>query len=252
MIAARSIAEVIDHLDQIINWSLVHQSRIGYFAVLYRSMTIAVQQGILSDAFEDGERMAQLDVIFANRYLQAWEAYTNKQPCTTAWCAAFDACENNDLIVLQHLILGINTHINLDLAIAAAELCPEDKIHALKRDFDHINNVIADLTQHVQEALTKIWFPLYFLGKISRGRETAVLNFSINTARRVSWANALALANLQNDEKANYIVTMDKGVVLLAGKITNPGFFINLILKPVKYMESRDISKIIKLLGEKA
>ena len=54
MINANSINEVITNLDIVIEWSKKQQSRIGYFAVLYRSMTIAVQQGILNNNFEDG------------------------------------------------------------------------------------------------------------------------------------------------------------------------------------------------------
>ena len=124
MIQATSVDDVIAHLDNIIDWSKKKQSRIGYFATLYRNMTKAVKQGIADKTFTDGKRMELLDVIFANRYLDAWDAYVNKQKCSNAWCAAFNACDKNNLIVLQHLILGINTHINLDLGIAAAEACP--------------------------------------------------------------------------------------------------------------------------------
>ena len=71
MIQATSIDGVITELDKIIEWSKLHQSRIGYFASLYRNMTLAVQQGITNKIFDNGERMEQLDVIFANRYIQA-------------------------------------------------------------------------------------------------------------------------------------------------------------------------------------
>lgn len=86
MIKANSIAEVISHLDTVIAWSKQHQSRIGYFATLYRKMTIAVQEGIGNYSFTDGTRMERLDVNFANRYLQAWEAYINKKKCSNVCC----------------------------------------------------------------------------------------------------------------------------------------------------------------------
>src|SRR5437868_4505738 len=175
MIKASSVDEVIAHLDNIIDWSKKKQSRIGYFTALYRNMTKAVKQGIADHSFTDGKRMEVLDIIFANRYLSAWDAYVNKQKCSNAWCAAFDACNKNNLIVLQHLILGINTHINLDLGIAAAEACPREKILDLKPDFEKINGVIASLMQSVQDDLSKVWPPLYFLERIANHRQEAVL-----------------------------------------------------------------------------
>src|SRR5690606_22160887 len=135
MIMAGNIKEVLNQLDAIINYCRINQHRNGYFATLYKHMTLAVKQGIEKGMFDDGPRMEKLMVIFANRYLSAWEAYNNNQPCTNAWCATFDACRQNDLVVFQHLLLGINTHINLDLGIAAAQTVSGDQIHEMQADF---------------------------------------------------------------------------------------------------------------------
>jgi hypothetical protein len=249
MIKATTLPEVITHLDNIIEWSKKHQSRIGYFAALYRRMTIAVQHGIAASRFADGKRMEHLDVMFANRYLQAWEAYINKQKCTNAWCASFDACANNNLVVLQHLIIGINTHINLDLGIAAADACPGDKIYDLQKDFETINGVIASITQAVQDDLTEIWFPLKMLTKITNNRHEAVLNFSIDNARKASWANAVALAAVQGQARSNYINMIDNTVMKITQRVMNPGFVAGFILKPVRMMESKYVSKNIDFLN---
>jgi hypothetical protein len=248
MIRADTIEKVVTHLDEIIEWSKHKQSRIGYFATLYRKMTIAVQRGIENNSFEDGHRMELVDCIFANRYLQAWEAYINKKRCRNAWCIAFDACHKNNLIVLQHLILGVNTHINLDLGIAAAEACPGDKIYDLQNDFEKINDVITTVSQGVQDTLAKVWFPLRALERISNSKEKAVLNFSINTARKCSWANAIALSFAGPEAKDNYINRMDETVCVIANRIKNPGIGISFLLKPVLLMESKDVSGIIHLL----
>jgi hypothetical protein len=248
MIKATSIDEVIIHLDNIIDWSKRKKSRIGYFAALYRSMTKAVKQGIANNNFTDSKRMELLDIVFANRYLQAWDAYVNKQKCTNAWCATFDACDKNNLIVLQHLILGINTHINLDLGIAAAETCPGDKIHALKGDFEKINGVIASLIQDVQDDLSKVWPPLFFLERIANDREDAVLNFSIDVARKASWNNALVLAKASGVNRENHVRLMDNSVVCLANRVINPGLAVRFILSPVLRMENKNVAQIIEIL----
>ncbi len=248
MIQTTSINEVIVHLDNIIEWSKKQNSRIGYFATLYRSMTIAVQKGIANNSFKDGKRMERLDTIFANRYLQAWYAYVNKQTYSNAWRSTFSACDNGNLVVLQHLLLGINTHINLDLGIAAAETCPGDKIHDLREDFEKINDVIASLMQTVQDNLSKVWWPLKMLTKISNNRHEAVLNFSIDSARKASWANAVALAVVQGDANKNYITMMDNTVVRIGNRIMDPGLAMGFVLQQVRRMEDKNVTNIIGLL----
>lgn len=220
----------------------------GYFAVLYKLMTEAVQTGIKKNVFEDGRRMELLDVIFANRYLDAWYAYINRQPCTNAWCQVFDASQNSQLILLQHLILGINSHINLDLGIAAAESSSRDSIKDLENDFTKINDIITDLSEQIQEALCRVWFPLRLINKITRNREDAVINFSIKIARQTSWANAMALSQLDGQAKNSFIGLIDTSVVAVARRITNPGFYTSLLLKPVRMTENKDIAANIRLL----
>ena len=220
----------------------------GYFAALYRRMTRAVLEGIENNSFEDGERMQRLDTIFANRYLKEWQCYTSKKACSRSWIKAFDACHDNKLTVIQHLLLGINTHINLDLAIAAAETSPGDAIHDLEQDFGKINKLIATLSASIQESLADIWFPLKTLSRLADGRQDAVINFSISKARQVSWTNAVALSMVEGTERDNYIGIVDDSVVLVADRVINPGIAFRLLLHPVRVMEPQDASEIIDLL----
>lgn len=243
-----TIDGVIAQLEEIIQWCVVQKSRIGYFATLYQRMTIAVKQAIIANEFQDAKRMEQLDIIFASRYFEAWHCYINHQNCSRAWQATFKATEDSNLIVLQHLLLGINTHINLDLAIAAADCCPGDKIYDLQTDFIKINDIIEAQSQLVQDSLTNIWPPLKLFADISNHREKAVLNFSIETARKCSWANAIVLANITADEKSGHISQIDNMVVNVAGQIVSPGVWMEFLLKPVRMMEDADVEKLILLL----
>lgn len=243
-----TIDEVISELDSIIEWSLANKSRIGYFATLYKRMTVAVKDGIANNRFQDGKRMEQLDIIFAKRYFTAWDAYVNKKPCSNAWCTAFNACQQTDLIVLQHLIIGINTHINLDLCIAAAECCPGDQIYSLQSDFEMINKVIEEQAQLVQNTLSNIWFPLKLITSISNNQEKSVLNFSITTARQCSWANAILLANAPASLQNDHVSQIDNMVVELGKKIINPGSLAMFLLRTVRRMENPDVNALIGLL----
>ena len=245
-----SIQEVINNLDTIIAWSRANQNPMGYFAALYRRMTVAVMHGMQHNMFADAKRMEQLDIVFASRYLHAWEAYTQNQRCSNAWYTAFEACKDHRLIVLQHLINGVNAHINLDLGIAAADIAPGDSIFALQNDFNKINDVIASLMQAVQESLCKIWFPLRALQSIAGNRQDAVLNFSISTARQTSWANAVALAFIQGDVRDTHINTIDSAVVTIANRVISPGMITQMLLHPVREMENADVRQNIALLLE--
>jgi hypothetical protein len=69
--APRTITEVIAAIDEIVRLCEQKRNRAGYFAALYKRMTIAVGEGIRANAFEDGARMERLDVVFAQRYLSA-------------------------------------------------------------------------------------------------------------------------------------------------------------------------------------
>ena len=52
---AKTIDEVITFLDEIIEKSKNENSPIGYFASLYRKVTIRVKDGIHNGEFENGE-----------------------------------------------------------------------------------------------------------------------------------------------------------------------------------------------------
>ena len=244
----QNIQDVIDQLTQITEQCKASKNRAGYFAALYKRMTVAVRDGINANQFEDGARMEKLDMIFAQRYLDAYACFFSKQSCSTSWQCAFGACTDNALIVLQHLLLGINTHINLDLAIASAEVAPGDSIHALQNDFNHINSSISSLIDDIQECLCEVWLPMRMLIKIANGKQMAVLNFSIDKAREASWSNAVMLANMNAEQKNSYIQQMDNVVKLLGEKIKSPDIATRFILEAIHVTEYNDVERTINLI----
>src|SRR5215211_3969569 len=153
---ARTMDEVVSHLDEIIARSLREDSRLGYFATLYRNVTVEVKRGIAAGRFQDGPRMERLDVNFANRYLTALDCYHRGEPASRCWMTSFKAATQWPPIVLQHLLMGMNAHINLDLGVAAALTCPGDQLPPLRHDFDEINNVLSAMIEGVQLQLGRI------------------------------------------------------------------------------------------------
>ena len=239
---------VLLELDKIIVQCEKEGSRQGYFAVLYRQMTDAIRNGISGNLFEDASRMEKLDVIFAKRYIDAWHCYRNESPCSLSWQAAFDACKRDNLTVVQHLLLGINTHINLDLSIAAAETAPGQDIFKMRADYDRINDIIANVANNLQVRLGKIWWPMKLVTRISNNRHKAVINFSILKARQTAWASAAAMALTEGPAEKNYVGGLDNAVVAVANGIIYPGMWAGFLLKIIHWAEERDVVKIINLL----
>jgi uncharacterized protein DUF5995 len=249
-VPAASIDEVIARLDAIIAQAVVERDRLGFFAVLYRTVTAAVKKGIAEGRFEDGPRMERLDVAFANRYLEAFDAHRSGGTPTDSWRVAFAAGKSRRAVIMQHLLLGMNAHINLDLAIAAAEVCPGDAIAGLERDFNEINTVLATLETDVEREVCALSPWIDRLDHIDPRAGRVIANFSIDRARACSWNAAQRLARLSRDDRAAAIATTDAEVALLAGVIARPiGIVINLNLLLVRLSETWDARKVITILS---
>lgn len=244
----KTIADVIAALDVIAKDCARTQNRAGYFAALYKRMTMAVSEGIQKGQFEDGQRMEALDILFAQRYLTAFDAFKQSTECSSSWQHALTGCGNRSLIVLQHLLLGINAHVNLDLAIAAAKLAPGNSIHALQKDFNHINTLIASLVDDVQKCLEEVWFPMRLIRDVVNRQGAAVLNFSMTTARKTAWANAVLLANMNAVDAAKHIKGMDAMVRSVGERISHPGLWPQMLMRVIRFTEYEDVGRTIRLI----
>ena len=243
-----SIDEVVARIDDIIDQSREDNSRIGYFAALYRKVTVRVRDGIAAGEFEDGERMERLDVIFANRYLAALEQYQNDIQPTNSWVIAFQSAKKWNLLILQHLLMGINAHINLDLGIAAVETKSGASLQELENDFMTINKILSDLLDVVQDKIDALSPGFNLIDKIGGRTDEAIMNFSIQRARDEAWKFANELAALNPEEQQKKIAEKDKQIEALAKIVRNPGWFIKTILFLIRMFETSRVSKVINVL----
>ncbi len=245
---AETIDQAIDQLDEIIDWSRTTKSRLGYFASLYRKVTIKVKEGIAENFFDDGERMERLDVIFANRYLAAVEAYRNNVQPTNCWIYSFQVAKQRWPIVLQHLLLGMNAHINLDLGIAAARTVSSTALPSLHDDFNRINKILSGLVGNVQNDLAQIWPILRLMNRYLGNAETAIINFSMEKARNHAWSVAERLAPLSETAQADVIEKLDSEVAALSRVIRHPGVVGSAVSLLIRLGERGSIPKKIDIL----
>src|ERR1700722_13774431 len=142
--APETIDDVLRNVDQIIKWSIKAESHIGYFAVVYKRVTLAIREAITDGQFDDGDRVARLDVAFAQRYFNALNAYfyPNEYPdLTLAWEVAFVGDLDGRAIILQHLMSAFNAHITFDLGMACFTIAPHS-LNTLENDVSMVNAVL--------------------------------------------------------------------------------------------------------------
>ncbi|WP_299617597.1 DUF5995 family protein [uncultured Tenacibaculum sp.] len=240
-----TIDDVINTLEDIIKTSEQKPSTLGYFAALYLKVTRKVKEGIAEGFFENGPRMERLDVIFATRYIDAYFKFQENKTITESWQKAFDLSDKFWPIVLQHLLIGMNAHINLDLGIAAYEVTKNSDIQDLKTDFNKINTILSSLVTDVENDLSTIYPFLKKILKLTSKFDNFLVDFSMEIARDGAWDFAVKLANSSEDNIQNLINKRDKSVSEIASLITNPGIIANIIFGVIRLSERGSISQKI-------
>ena len=150
------IEGVLAALRRVVDGAARAGDRIGLFAAVYRQVTAAVAQQLGRGFFDDDERLSRFDAVFADRYLSALAAWRDGRDPGRSWRLAFRATEDAGPVLVQHVLLGVNAHINLDLAVAAAQTSPGEEIGGLKGDFDRVNQVLLDVLCRLQGTLDEL------------------------------------------------------------------------------------------------
>jgi hypothetical protein len=248
---ANTIDEVVDRLEGIIHQSIASGDRRGYFAALYNRVTLRVREGVRRGEFEDNPRMERLDVVFANRYLDAYDAYARGATPTRPWLRAFDAARRDGLFVIQHLLLGMISHIMLDLGIAAAEVAPGRALAAMRRDYLHINDLLAeeiDLVEAQLEEVTGRWSPdlgalLGLLDNAAGSLEETAASLVIDAARGRAWDFAVQLADTPALAHGAIVTLHEATTTMLCDAV--------LMASPVAELlgEGRDVAENIRILA---
>jgi uncharacterized protein with NAD-binding domain and iron-sulfur cluster len=244
----RTIDDVIDRLDQIIQETERKGDRIGYFAALYRKFTAAVRDAVRAGEFLDSGRMERMDVTFATRYFEALDAWRAGQPLSKTWRVAFEACHDPAPTILQHLYSGLAAHQLLDLGIAAAETSPGARIADFRGDFEHINQIVSRLMREVDAIIGDLspW-----IGVVDRlaGVQYAALNkIGISVARDLAWRTALDLAALEPSARPPRIARLDARCAVVADVLVRPRAGLGFIAKVIRSREPDDVSSVIRRL----
>jgi hypothetical protein len=251
----QTIEEIIARLERIIDDALRGQKRIGYFAALYERVTSNVRRALVAgDVFQDNPRMERLDVIFAERFLDAWGAFAEGREPTASWRVAFERLEDPGPLVVQHLMLGMNAHINLDLGIAAATVAPTPpELQSLKPDFMKINEVLGRLLGVVELELGQIcprFKRAQRLTFFAPHLEDRLFGFGMGAARDLAWLFAQQLVAAGEGNREHLIAKRDAETALVGRTLYPLHGFAAHVARWIHTSECNDIRTNIQIIAE--
>jgi hypothetical protein len=239
---------VIERLTGIVGQAQAEADRVGYFAALYRQVTVEVRAAIRAGRFDDGQRMSRFDAIFGNRYFDALDAWRRDRTGPRCWRVTFELTQRADALIVQHLLLGVSAHINLDLAVAAAQMSPGGSIGELRRDFLLTNEILVDVLVRVQHAVDEVSPYMWLLDTFGGRDEERILDFSIRAAREEAWQNAVLLAHQTGVEREQTIARLDRRTTLLARLLSRPGGLIRPVVELIRSGENTPVPDVIARL----
>lgn len=156
------------------------------FALLYRRTTEGIRDAIRAGEFSDRPFWNQVTTAFGRYYLDAFRAWRRgtRERAPLAWRIAFRAASRQRVSTLGDLFLGINAHVNRDLAFVYHRLGARDH-----EDHLHVNTVLGR-TRPV--AYPEIAARLDPTVASQRPRDPA-LDLDVFAWRELAWENARRL-----------------------------------------------------------
>lgn len=107
------------------------------FLEAYLRITEDVRDMAEKGDFDDPKSLEELDLEFGRLYLEPMRRYLETGEKQEPWKTYFDYIEREDSIPLLELALGINSHINADLATAVRKTGYRNE-----EDFEKINSIL--------------------------------------------------------------------------------------------------------------
>ncbi len=243
-----TIDAVIARLESIMDDCARNHNRLGFFAAMYHRVTCRIRDGILIGEFEDNDRMERLDVVFANRYIHAWDRFQSGSGTTASWDLCFRAAEKRGLLVLQHLLLGMNAHINLDLGIAAVEVAGPGGLRAIRKDFNAINGILAMQSGDVMAGLRRVSPLLSLLGLHATRYNSILIQFSLSNARDGAWCFAEDLDSGTPEDYHRIALERDQSIAALASGLTRAKGAVRITLAVIRLFEWSKVRRILDVM----
>lgn len=203
-----------------------------YFHSTYLRTTRAVDEALARGHFVDAGWVTRWDVVFAGLYLDAVDldaAAGANGPVPEPWRIAFDAAADPSVPPLRLTLLGMNAHINYDLAQSlVAVISPEefdDPAVVARRGEDHqrIDAVLASRVRAEDKELQKIEPPgsRTLLDRALTPFNTAGTKRFLAESRAKVWRNARILDAARRVGPDAYQQRLDQLAALTAERVAD-------------------------------
>lgn len=234
------LAETIEELRAV---ALDADDASGHFPAMYARVTERIQIAAGDGTFGDGAGMARFARAFAGWYLRP---RAGDEPIPGAWRAAWDVAGDRRLLIVQHLLLGINAHVNHDLPQVVVELADEHgDLARMRADFDAVNAVLAATMPDVIRDLGRSSRWVGIAASSGGGRW---FHFSLEAARAQAWSAAERLDRLDADGRRRETAEIDRLVRVLAHLIARPGRPIEWLMRLGRLLEADDPRAVTRRL----
>lgn len=248
--AARTTGAVLDDLTRIVDQSRARRSAVGLFPAMYRSVTATMVEGLERGFFAEAARVERLVVVFADRYIDAFDAWSAGGVPTQAWRDALEFSERRAGSALQHLLLGMNAHINLDLGIATADVSTSEDLPAIRADFDRINVVLFAMLDELQGGLCTVSPWMQRVDRLGLGFDEACMRTGIRTARDLAWRLAEDLVAAPDAEhRSAGIRDRDDDTARIGQLLTHRLSLFHAANRVVCWREPKDVCVVIDALS---
>tara|TARA_R110002096_G_scaffold236590_3_gene427362 strand:- start:4667 stop:5365 length:699 start_codon:yes stop_codon:yes gene_type:complete len=213
---------VVDKMMETVKKFEANKDNRTIFLHCYSMMTANMLLAIEQNKFHDTQWVNQLLNRFADYYFNALTCYDCGEETPTVWKEVHKAAASKKLHVIQHLLLGVNSHINYDLVLTLYDmLSPEwadlsDEMR-VKRYQDHclVNLIIGETIDKVQDEVVEKYSPSMDVIDKLMGRLDEFLLLKLITAWRDKvWDHTQELLVLEGEaERTKYILELEKKVL---------------------------------------
>jgi len=187
-----------------------------FFHATYRRTTKAVADEIERGGFEDNPWLERWDVRFADLYLEAFDRFEATGRTVGPWQVAFEQAADPSVPPLRLVLLGMNAHINYDLAQALLTVIEPEEfdnpalLARRGRDHEHIDAVLASRVRAEDKELERVEPPgsRTLLDRLLVPFNTAGTKRFLRESRRKVWNNARLLDAARRQGPAAYALRL--------------------------------------------
>lgn len=146
---------------------------------------------------------------------------------------------------MQHLLLGINAHINLDLPVVSAQILDRHDPEGFEADFHAVNDLLASLIDEVQDEVATAGLWMKVVDVLGGPLDEALCSFVLSKARSSAWARTLTLHGLDPEARPELIRQFDQDTRQTARRIYAPDSELSSLRSRLRSIESDDVRTVI-------